>query len=300
MTAIQNRYEFVYLFDVANGNPNGDPDAGNQPRLEPDTGRGLVTDVCLKRKVRNYVHMLGKPKSAIFIQERIPLNPRIAEAFEKNDLPSHRKSNGGWDTTKAKNRSVDETRIAQKWLCEHYFDVRAFGGVMSTGPNAGQIRGPVQLSFGVSVDPVVPVEVTITRLTDVDKEEGEMGRKYIVPYALYRSHGFISAHLAGDEKRGTGFSEEDLSLLWDALKSMFEHDRSAARGEMAARRLIVFKHKDKLGNAPAHNLFETVAIKRASGSSAQGAPRGYGDYIVTIDHGSVPKGVDVVKEADIA
>jgi CRISPR-associated protein Csd2 len=290
MTIIQNRYEFVYLFDVLNGNPNGDPDAGNQPRLEPETNRGIVTDVCLKRKVRNYVHMLKKDKASIFIQERTPLNPRIAEAFEKNDLESYRKPKGGWDTQKAKGRGNDEIRTAQSWLCENYYDVRAFGGVMSTGPNAGQIRGPIQMTFATSIDPILPLEISITRVTDVDKEEGEMGRKHIVPYGLYRAHGFISAYLA----ERTGFSEEDLSLFWQALGSMFEHDRSAARGEMAARRLIVFKHKDKLGNAPAHKLFEAVKVAPIDGAKPARSFVDYNDRIV-VDTAAIPAGVEALE-----
>jgi CRISPR-associated protein Csd2 len=290
MNAITHRHEFVYLFDVANGNPNGDPDAGNQPRLEPETNRGIVTDVCIKRKVRNYVQMLKRDKASIFIQERTPLNPRIAEAFEKNDLESYRKPKGGWDTQKAKGRGNDEIRTAQSWLCEHYYDVRAFGGVMSTGPNAGQIRGPIQLTFATSIDPILPLEISITRLTDVDKEEGEMGRKHIVPYGLYRTHGFISAHLA----ERTGFSDGDLNLFWQALGSMFEHDRSAARGEMSARRLIVFKHKDKLGNAPAHKLFEAVKVAPVDGAKPA---RSFADYEsrITIDRAAIPAGVEVAE-----
>jgi CRISPR-associated protein Csd2 len=296
MSAIQNRYEFVYLFDVANGNPNGDPDAGNQPRLEPDTGKGLVTDVCLKRKVRNFVEMTknGAQGYSIYMKERGVLNNQHKLAWDATKTPPDSK------TKFAKlPKSVREPHPLTKWMCGNFYDIRAFGAVMTTDVNCGQVRGPIQMAFAQSVDPIVPIEISITRSSvtnekDIEKER-TMGRKHIVPYGLYRAHGFISASLA----ERTGFSEDDLALFWQALGSMFEHDRSATRGEMAARRLIVFKHKDKLGNAPAHKLFETVAIKRASGSSAQGAPRGYGDYIVTIDHGSVPKGVDVVKEADI-
>jgi CRISPR-associated protein Csd2 len=287
MTAIQHRYEFVYLFDVTNGNPNGDPDAGNLPRLDPETNRGLVTDVCLKRKVRNYVAFQGGPGNAIFIREREPLNRKIAEACTEVELETFEKPKGGWDTQNAKRRSVDEIVKVQRWLCEHYYDVRAFGGVMSTGPNAGQIRGPIQMTFATSVDPVVPLEVAITRVTDVDKEEGEMGRKHIIPYGLYRAHGFISANLA----QRTGFAEADLSMFWNALKDMFDHDRSAARGEMSARRLVVFKHDTILGSAPAHKLFDLVAVAPLDGVKA---PRSYADYKDRIKVGAPPAGVRLI------
>lgn len=252
MTVIENRYEFVYMFDVKNGNPNGDPDSGNMPRIDQETQRGLVTDVCLKRKIRDFVQMFGGSGSEIFVQSRVPLNPRIAEGAAQRGLDTFAKQGGGWDNKKAKDRSQAEIQEIQKWLCEKYFDIRTFGAVLSTGPNAGQIRGPVQLSFAESADQIVPTEVSITRITDVDKEEGEMGRKHIVPYGLYRAHGFISAKLA----ERTGFSDSDLNLLWTALTQMFDHDRSAARGEMAARKLIAFRHANALGNTRAHDLFE--------------------------------------------
>ena len=235
-TAIKNRYDFVYLFDVTNGNPNGDPDAGNMPRMDPETNQGLVSDVCLKRKVRNYVQLIGKEGCGIFVQEKRPLNPLIAEACAATGQPDHRKNTGGWDTQRAKTRSQVDIATLQAWLCAKYFDVRTFGAVMSTGPNAGQIRGPVQFTFARSIEPILPLEQAITRVTDVDKEEGEMGRKHIVPYGLYRSHGYVSACLAGRAGKVGGFSEEDLQILWAALEQMFEHDRSAARGEMSARR----------------------------------------------------------------
>ena len=255
-TPLQNRYDFVYLFDVSNGNPNGDPDAGNLPRLDPETNQGLVSDVSLKRKVRNFVDLLGDyEKYDIFIRERRPLNPLIAEACQQNGQPDYRKD-GSWDKTKAKSRSQADIGELQAWLCARYFDIRTFGAVMSTGPNAGQVRGPVQMTFARSVEPVLPIELAITRVTDVDKEEGEMGRKHIVPYGLYRGHGFVSACLAGANGKGTGFSDEDLDVLWRALECMFDHDRSAARGEMAARRLVLFRHDSPLGNAHAHRLFE--------------------------------------------
>ena len=295
MTAINNRYDFVYLFDVTNGNPNGDPDAGNLPRMDPETNQGLVSDVCLKRKVRNYIQLLEQDGSEIFIQEKRPLNPLIAEACEANGQDDHRK-NGKWDTKKA--RSQVDIATLQAWLCAKYYDIRAFGAVMSTGPNAGQVRGPVQFTFARSIEPILPLEQTITRITDVDKEEGEMGRKHIVPYGLYRAHGYISACLAG---KSTGFSEQDLNLLWSALAEMFDHDRSAARGEMAARSLIVFKHDSVLGCAPAHRLFERVTVSRvasevehAPGTAPDVSPaRSYADYALHLDESDLPPGVTV-------
>jgi len=294
MTAINNRYDFVYLFDVTNGNPNGDPDAGNLPRMDPETNQGLVSDVCLKRKVRNYIQLLGQNGCEIFIQEKRPLNPLIAEACEANGQDDHRKD-GKWDTRKA--RSQDDIATLQAWFCAKYYDVRTFGAVMSTGPNAGQVRGPVQLTFARSIEPILPLEQTITRVTDVDKEEGEMGRKHIVPYGLYRAHGYVSACLAG---KSTGFSEQDLDLLWNALAQMFDHDRSALRGEMVARRLIVFRHDSALGSAPAHRLFERVTVNRVSGGQEH-APgttdlppaRSYADYVLHVDENDLPTGVAV-------
>ena len=303
VSPINNRYDFVYLFDVTNGNPNGDPDAGNMPRLDPETNQGLVSDVCLKRKVRNYIQLLGKDGCEIFIQEKRPLNPLIAEACKENGQPDHSKS-GGWDTQRAKKRSQSDIADLQAWLCSKYFDIRTFGAVMSTGPNAGQMRGPVQFTFSRSVEPIVPLEQTITRVADVDQEEGEMGRKHIVPYGLYRGHGYVSACLAGGAGKGTGFSEADLELLWTALEQMFDHDRSAARGEMAARRLIIFKHDSALGSAAAHRLFDRVTVPRVfegeefepDESRARTLPpaRCYADYAVQIDDSDVPNGVTIV------
>ncbi|WP_022947922.1 type I-C CRISPR-associated protein Cas7/Csd2 [Methylohalobius crimeensis] len=290
MNPINHRYEFVYLFDVTNGNPNGDPDAGNLPRLDPETNCGLVTDVCLKRKIRNFVQLIGEGGQDIFIQEKRPLNPLIAEACEAKEQPSFKKKNGSWDKDKAKSRSAKDIGDLQRWLCNKYYDVRTFGAVMSTGPNAGQIRGPIQFGFANSIDPIVPLEVSITRVTDVDKEEGEMGRKHIVPYGLYRAHGFVSAKLA----ERTGFSEDDLELLWNALINMFEHDRSAARGEMAARKLLIFKHENAMGNAPAHILFDSVKVERSSGEPDTPA-RNFGDYQVIIDRAAIPSGVELIE-----
>lgn len=302
MTFIQNRYEFVYLFDVANGNPNGDPDAGNFPRLDPETNQGLVTDVCLKRKVRNFVEITksGQCRYGIYVQESAILNEKHREAYIKVRP-------GDTDATKAKKlspKSDDEAKAVRDFMCDNFFDVRTFGAVMSTGINCGQVRGPIQLAFASSIDPIVPLEISITRMAATNEKEKKqrvegadderqenrtMGRKHIVPYGLYRAHGFISAHLA----ERTGFSEDDLSLFWQALKNMFDHDRSAARGEMAARKLIVFKHASKLGDAPAHKLFEAVTIKRANGADTP--PRGYGDYTVSIDKAAIPQGVEVVE-----
>lgn len=298
MTAINNRYDFVYLFDVTNGNPNGDPDAGNLPRMDPETNQGLVSDVCLKRKVRNYIQLLEKPGCEIFIQEKRPLNPLIAQACNENGQEDHAREKGGWDNSAAKKRSQADIATLQAWLCKKYYDIRAFGAVLSTGPNAGQVRGPVQFTFARSFEPILPLEQTITRVADVDEEEGEMGRKHIVPYGLYRAHGYVSACLAG---KSTGFSDQDLDLLWNALAQMFDHDRSAARGEMAARRLIVFKHDSALGCAPAHRLFDRVTVNRVFGGQehtlgtvADMPPaRTYADYATHLDENDLPTGVAV-------
>lgn len=285
MTAIANRYEFVYLFDVSNGNPNGDPDAGNMPRLDPETNQGLVTDVCLKRKIRNYVSLEqeGAPGYAIYMQEKSVLNNQHKQAYEALGIESE-----------AKKLPKDEAKAREltAWMCKNFFDVRAFGAVMTTEVNAGQVRGPIQLAFATSIDPVLPLEVSITRMAvtnerDLEKER-TMGRKHIVPYGLYRAHGFISAKLA----ERTGFSESDLELLWRALSNMFEHDRSAARGEMAARKLIVFKHEHAMGNAPAHVLFNSVKVQRVDGTSEMPA-RAFEDYRVSIDAEALPHGVSV-------
>ena len=294
-TLVNHRYDFVYLFDVANGNPNGDPDAGNLPRTDPDTNHGLVTDVCLKRKVRDFVQLLARDGCDIFIQAKRALNPLIAEACRENSQPDHAKNGGGWDKNKAKGRSQANIAELQAWLCRKYYDIRAFGAVMSSGPNAGQVRGPVQLTFARSVEPIQPQEHAITRVADVDTEEGEMGRKAIVPYGLYRMHGFVSAPVAAR----TGFSDDDLDLLWTALKQMFEHDRSTARGEMSARGLFVFEHESPLGNAPAHRLFERITVKRvfeggeyAIGDRPDTPPaRAFSDYVVRVGDAQLPTGV---------
>ena len=286
MSAIAHRYEFVYLFDVANGNPNGDPDAGNLPRLDPETNKGLVTDVALKRKVRNYVALEkeGEPGYAIYMQEKSVLNNQHKQAYAALGI-----------APEAKKLPKDEAKAREltAWMCKNFFDVRSFGAVMTTEVNTGQVRGPVQLAFATSVDPVLPMEVAITRMAvtnekDLDKER-TMGRKHILPYGLYCVHGFVSAKLA----ERTGFSEGDLQLLWRALTNLFEHDRSAARGEMAARKLIVFEHEHPMGNAPAHVLFDKVRIKRVDGEASTPA-RGFADYIVEIDR-DLPSGVTLIE-----
>lgn len=285
--AIKNRYEFVILFDVENGNPNGDPDSGNMPRVDPETGCGLVTDVCLKRKIRNYVETVreGAKGYRIYIKEQVPLNRSDAEALAylgvNKDLKAAKKDDPALDGK------------IRDFMCQNFFDIRTFGAVMTTfvkgALNCGQVRGPVQLGFARSIDPILPQEVTITRVSitteaDAEKKGTEMGRKYIVPYGLYRAEGYISANLA---RKVTGFSEEDLDLLWEAILNMFENDRSAARGKMAVRELIVFKHASELGNAPAYKLFDAVHVERAANVTT---PRKYSDYVVTIDE-TLPDGV---------
>lgn len=284
MTAITNRYEFVYFFDVTNGNPNGDPDAGNMPRLDPETNQGLVTDVCLKRKIRNYVALEKENTQGfdIYLQEKSVLNNQHKKAYEALDI-KHESKKLPKDAAKAKELTA--------WMCGNFFDVRAFGAVMTTEVNAGQVRGPIQVAFANSVDPIIPMEISITRMAvtnekDLEKER-TMGRKHIVPYGLYRVHGFISAKLAEQ----TGFSEDDLGLLWRALTNMFEHDRSAARGEMAARKLVVFKHDNAMGNAPAHKLFDLVKTSRIEGE--EGTPaRSFADYEITVNS-DLPAGITV-------
>ncbi len=284
-TAINNRYDFVYLFDVQDGNPNGDPDAGNMPRLDPETGHGLVTNVCLKRKVRNYIEIVTStdPKddgtNKIFIKEGAVLNNIIAKEYDAT----------GQNTKRA----------ARARMCANYYDVRTFGAVMSTGEkekNAGQVRGAIQLTFARSITPIITSDHTITRMAVATEKEAEdqkggnrtMGRKATVPYALYRSHGFISPHLASD----TGFSEEDLELFWQALEGMFDFDHSAARGLMAARRLIIFKHNSALGNAPAHKLLECVQVKQRDHSTPA---RCFEDFEIVIDRDKLPQGVELIE-----
>ena len=311
MSAIGNRYDFVYLFDVKDGDPNGDPHAGNLPRLDPETDQGLVCDVCLKRKVRNYVTLAkaGEAGYRIYVAERAILEHGQGEAWDA--------VMGARTKAKPQNRAKlprDEAKVRAllEWMCANFYDVRTFGAVMSTsGANCGQVRGPVQLTFARSIEPVLPLEVAITRMavtTEADAQsKGDirtMGRKRIVPYGLYRTHGYVSAPLAANEHKGTGISEDDLELLWRALEQMFDHDRSAARGEMATRRLVVFRHESPLGNAPAHELFERVNVRRVTDEktvdlrspSARALPpaRAYADYAVHVDAGALPNGLDVV------
>ena len=280
--AIKNRYDFVYLFDVQDGNPNGDPDGDNAPRTDYETGQGLVTDVCLKRKVRNYVQIkMGEDQlNQIFVKEGAVLNNEIKKAYKALDLKP-----------KEKGKESDNKDKARQYMCEHYYDIRTFGAVMSTGDNAGQVRGAVQLTFARSIDPVMTSEHTVTRMAVTDEKDKDkertMGRKATVPYGLYRAHGFISAALA----RETTFSEDDLDLLWEALKNMFDLDRSAARGLMAARRLIVFKHDDDLGNAPAHKLFELVKVEAKDPNRPA---RSFSDYEITIDESKLSEGVELL------
>ena len=289
---IRNRYEFVILFDVENGNPNGDPDAGNMPRIDPETGCGLVTDVCLKRKIRNYVEIAKEdaPGYGIYIKDGVPLNRSDAQALEACGLKDA-------EPKTLKKADPDIDRKLRDAMCSRFYDIRTFGAVMTTfmkaALNCGQVRGPVQLGFARSVDPIVPQEVTITRVAitteqDAEKKGTEMGRKYIVPYGLYRAEGFVSANLA---RKSTGFTEDDLALLWEAILNMFEHDHSAARGKMAVRELIIFKHDSELGNAPAWKLFESVHITRCEGVQPA---RQYSDYIVTVDD-NLPEGVSCIR-----
>ena len=284
-TPIKNRYDFVILFDVENGNPNGNPDADNMPRIDPETGYGLVTDVCLKRKIRNYVEDLKEdaPGYRIYVKKGVPLNRSDAEALTYLGVS---------DDLKAVKKEDDDFELKLRdFMCSNFYDIRTFGAVMTTfvkgALNCGQVRGPVQLNFARSIYPIVPQEVTITRVAitteaDAEKKGTEMGHKYIVPYALYRAEGYVSANLA---RKVTGFSEDDLQLLWQAILNMFENDHSAARGKMAVRELIVFKHDSELGNAPAYKLFEKVQVEKRVE-----VPRRYGDYNVSVSD-DLPEGV---------
>ncbi len=285
--AIKNRYDFVVLFDVTNGNPNGDPDAGNMPRVDPETGLGLVTDVCLKRKIRNYVEAAKENEEGyrIYIKENVPLEQSDKEALTYHEV----------DDIKAFKKDDPEADVKiRNFMCSNFFDIRTFGAVMTTfvkgNLNCGQVRGPVQLGFARSIDPIAPQEITVTRVAittvkDAQNKKTEMGRKYIVPYGLYQVEGYISANLA---RKTTGFSEEDLELLWQAIINMFETDHSAARGNMAVRELIVFKHESELGNAPSYKLFERVHVKRKDPSQPA---RAYEDYEVEVDTENLPQGV---------
>lgn len=286
MEAIKNRYEFVMLFDVENGNPNGDPDAGNMPRIDPETSIGIVTDVCLKRKIRNFVEIYkeGTEGYNILIKPDKALNTKFTEAYESNNLKLGEKG-----------KKIDDVKTAQQYICKNYYDVRTFGAVMSTGEDpCGIVRGPVQINFGKSIDQVFPQDITITRqarTTEERKETGdtEMGKKNFIPYALYRSEGYISAMLA---QKTTGFSEEDLEIFWTAIVNMFEHDRSAARGKMCLRKLYVFKHDSALGNSPAHILFDKIKVEKKEDISS---PRKFDDYNIFVDE-TMPTGVSFINK----
>lgn len=279
MSEVKNRIDFVYMFDVQDGNPNGDPDAGNLPRVDAETGMGLVTDVCLKRKVRNYIQVAKKLAEGfdIFIKEKAVLNSEIDKAHDDAEVKS----------------AKDKTEAARKFMCKNYYDIRSFGAVMSTGKNAGQVRGPIQFTFARSIDPIAAAEHSITRMAvatekEAEKQSGDnrtMGRKATVPYGLYVCHGFISANLA----KQTGFSEEDLTLFFEALQNMFDIDRSAARGLMSAQKLIVFKHASELGNAPANKLFDRIIVEK----NCVGAPRSFSDYTIKINKEGLPESITI-------
>lgn len=292
--AIKNRYEFMILFDVENGNPNGDPDAGNLPRIDPESGYGLVTDVCLKRKIRNYVELVkeGEPGYRIYVKEGVPLNRSDNEAYQSIGVTDK-------SVKEAKKKDPDIDLKIRNYMCDNFFDIRTFGAVMTTfvkaALNCGQVRGPVQLGFAKSIDPVISQEVTITRVAittekDAEEKKTEIGRKSIIPYALYRTEGYVSANLA---RKVTGFSEEDLELLWQAIINMFENDHSAARGNMAVRKLIVFKHDSELGNCPAYKLFDAVDVHRKEGVICA---RKYSDYEVTLHTEKIPDSVEVMRK----
>ena len=292
--AINNRYDFVMLFDVENGNPNGDPDAGNLPRIDPESGYGLVTDVCLKRKIRNYVELVkeSEPGYRIYVKEGVPLNRSDNEAYQSIGVTDK-------SVKEAKKKDPDIDLKIRNYMCDNFFDIRTFGAVMTTfvkaALNCGQVRGPVQLGFAKSIDPVISQEVTITRVAittekDAEEKKTEIGRKSIIPYALYRTEGYVSANLA---RKVTGFSEEDLELLWQAIINMFENDHSAARGNMAVRELIVFKHDSELGNCPAYKLFDAVDVHRKDGVICA---RKYSDYEVTLHTEKIPDSVEVMRK----
>jgi len=289
---IQNRYEFVYFFDVINGNPNGDPDAGNMPRLDPESSKGLVTDVSLKRKIRNFIQLSqeNSPGYDIYVQEKSVLNLQNKKAYDALEIESEKKKMP---------KDQQKARDVTNWMCKNFFDVRTFGAVMTTEVNAGQVRGPLQIAFAKSIDPIVPLEISITRMAVTTEKEAEnqqgdnrtMGRKHIVPYGLYRVHGFVSAKLA--EK--TGFSDADLEKVWKSLEMMFEHDHSAARGEMSARKLIVLKHDNALGNAPAHKLFDRVTVERIKGDEGTPAAE-FHDYAIRFNKdGLADWGVEAIE-----
>lgn len=295
---IKNRYEFVVLFDVENGNPNGDPDAGNMPRIDPESGLGLVTDVCLKRRIRNYIETVKEDAQGykIYIKEDVPLNRSDREACASLGIEETDEKKVTESLKKLKKSDADADVKIRDYMCRNFFDIRTFGAVMTTfvkaALNCGQVRGPVQLGFARSIDPIVSQEITVTRVAittekDAENKSTEMGRKSIVPYGLYRVEGYVSANLA---RKVTGFSEEDLELLWEAIINMFEHDHSAARGNMAVRELIVFKHSKELGDCPAYKLFDAIEVRKKEGVEF---PRSYQDYIVEIHEESIPDSVEM-------
>jgi len=283
MSAIKNRYEFVILFDVENGNPNGDPDAGNMPRIDPETGHGIVTDVCIKRKIRNYVELVKGDAEGykIYIKERSVLNQAHKLAYDRTNI-------------KKGKATREDIQVLRKFMCDNFYDIRTFGAVMALEYNCGIVRGPVQINFARSIDKIFQQEVTITRMAianekDMERKETEIGRKHIVPYGLYKAEGYVSAALA---QNVTGFSEEDLELLWEAIINMFEHDHSAARGKMAVRKLIIFKHESIFGNAPSHELFDLIKITRKDENKPV---RSYSDYNIIIDRENLPSGVELIE-----
>ena len=295
---IKNRYEFVVLFDVENGNPNGDPDAGNMPRIDPESGLGLVTDVCIKRKIRNYIETVkeGEKGYKIYIKEDAPLNRSDREACKELGVKESDDKKVTEALKKLKKNDPDVDLKLRDYMCDNFYDIRTFGAVMTTfvkaALNCGQVRGPVQIGFARSIDPIISQEVTITRVAittekDAENKSTEMGRKCIVPYGLYRVEGDISANLA---RKVTGFSEGDLELLWDAIINMFENDHSAARGKMAVRELIVFKHSKELGDCPAYKLFDAVEVSKKENVEY---PRKYQDYIVEVHNDKTPDSVEV-------
>lgn len=292
MSPIKNRYEFAILFDVENGNPNGDPDASNMPRTDPETGYGIVTDVCLKRKIRNYVDLAkaGAAGYRIYVKKGVTLNSNDFEACDAIGVAPEKLKD-------AKKENPQTEKDIRDFMCQNFYDIRTFGAVMTTftknALNCGQVCGPVQLGFARSIDPIIPQEVSITRVaitrdSDAEKKANEMGSKFIVPYGLYRTEGYISANLAN---KTTGFNEEDLELLWEAILNMFEHDHSASRGKMVVRKLIIFKHDSVLGNAPSHKLFDLIHVEKNAGVIA---PRAYSDYTITVNTDALPNGVTCI------
>jgi CRISPR-associated protein Csd2 len=298
--SIQNRYDFIVLFDVKDGNPNGDPDAGNLPRIDAETGNGLITDVCLKRKIRNYVQLKkeNQPPYRIFVKEKAVLNNTINQAYIESGIDLNAPPKNPTDGQKreknghGQGKEIDEAR---EYLCKNYFDIRTFGAVLTTGANAGQVRGPIQFTFARSIDPIVTLEHSITRMAvtteaDAIKQGGDnrtMGRKFTVPYGLYKAHGFISAPLA----KQTGFNTDDLALFWEALENMFEHDRSAARGLMGMRKIFIFEHSSEMGNCPVQLLFDAIEI-----SSINTPPRDFSDYLISVRKDTIPENVTLIEK----